>query len=159
MFISSITCPRIPLFVNVIFGEEVLGVPIIPEGTTQNSKFSRSAFPLHQKLHAHLDKPPLKERSLLAQGRSICRMSLLSHLHPCKFQPPNDQASDINSCVQSNPTLGFTLILQLTGVHGSKQFDSLTKTKTVENIITSMSPDDTADYVNYLLEQVNDEPA
>lgn len=68
-----------------------------------------------------------------------------------------DQASDINSCVQNNPTLGFTLILQLMGVHGSKDFDRLTKTKTVENIISSMSPDDIVSYVNYLLEQVNDE--
>jgi DNA polymerase phi len=59
--------------------------------------------------------------------------------------------------VQNNPTLGFTLVLQLTGVHGSKQFDSLTGTKTVENIISSMSPDDIVNYINYLLEQVNDE--
>ncbi|KAF9653857.1 hypothetical protein BDM02DRAFT_3265026 [Thelephora ganbajun] len=66
-------------------------------------------------------------------------------------------ASDINSCVQNHPTLGFTLILQLTGIHGSKQFDSLTKTKTVENIISSMNPDDIVNYINYLLEQVNDE--
>lgn len=43
------------------------------------------------------------------------------------------------------------------GVHGSKDFDRLTKTKTVENIISSMSPDDIVSYVNYLLEQVNDE--
>lgn len=61
------------------------------------------------------------------------------------------------SCVQSNPTLGFTLVLQLTGVHGSKQFDSITKTKTVENIISSMSPDDIFEYITYLLKQVNDE--
>jgi len=84
-------------------------------------------------------------------------MSPQASLHPYPYPQTNGQASDINSCVQNNPTLGFTLILQLTGVHGSKQFDSLTKTKTVENIISSMSPDDTAVYVNYLLEQVNDE--
>ena len=69
----------------------------------------------------------------------------------------DNQASDIISCVQSNPTLSFTLILQLTGVHGSKQFDSLTRTKTVENIISSMNLEDIANYINYLLEQVNDE--
>lgn len=84
-------------------------------------------------------------------------MSLLSSLYRCKCRQTDDQASDINSCVQSNPTLGFTLILQLTGVHGSKQFDTLTKTKTVENILGSMSPDDIVNYINYLLEQVNDE--
>jgi len=84
-------------------------------------------------------------------------MLLLSSLYPCACQLTNDQASDINSRVQDNPTLGFTLILQLTGVHGSKQFDSITKTKTVENIINSMSPDDIVNYINHLLEQVNDE--
>ena len=84
-------------------------------------------------------------------------MSLLPSLYPCECQWMDNQASDIISCVQSNPTLGFTLILQLTGVHGSKQFDSLTKTKTVENIISSMNPEDIANYINYLLEQVNDE--
>lgn len=84
-------------------------------------------------------------------------MYLFSSLGLCECQWTNYQASDINSCVQNNPTLGFALILQLTGVHGSKQFDSLTKTKTVENILSSMSPDDIGNYVNYLLEQVNDE--
>jgi len=84
-------------------------------------------------------------------------MSLLSSLYPCECEQTDDQASDIISCVQSNPTLGFTLVLQLTGVHGSKQFDSLTRTKTVENIISSMSSDDIVNYINYLLEQVNDE--
>jgi len=84
-------------------------------------------------------------------------MSLLSSFYPCEYQWTDDQASDVISCVQSNPTLGFALILQLTGVHGSKQFDSLTRTKTVENIISSMSPEDIANYINYLLEQVNDE--
>ena len=84
-------------------------------------------------------------------------MSSLSSLYSCECQHTDDQASDIISCVQNNPTLGFTLILQLTGVRGSKQFDSLTKTKTVENIISSMSPDDIVNYINYLLEQVNDE--
>lgn len=84
-------------------------------------------------------------------------MSSLSSLYPCECQLTNDQASDIISCVQNDPTLGFILILQLTGVHGSKQFDSLTRTKTVENIISSMSPDDIVNYINHLLEQVNDD--
>jgi len=84
-------------------------------------------------------------------------MLLLSSLYPCTCRLTNDQASDINSCVQDNPTLGFTLILQLTGVHGSKQFDNITKTKTVENIINSMGPEDIVNYINHLLEQVDDE--
>jgi hypothetical protein len=49
------------------------------------------------------------------------------------------------------------LILQLTGVHGSQQFDRLTKTKTVETILTSMSQEGIESYIEYLLKQVNDE--
>jgi len=37
------------------------------------------------------------------------------------------QAKVIVSVVQKDPTLGFAFILQLTGVHGSQQFDKLTK--------------------------------
>ena len=60
--------------------------------------------------------------------------------------------------MKNNPTLGFTLILQLTGVHGSHQFDRLTKTKTVETILTNMNNEGIQNYIEYLLKQVNDEP-
>ena len=69
-----------------------------------------------------------------------------------------EQASDIQNVVKQTPTVGFTLILQLTGVHGSHQFDKLTKTKTVETILTNMNNDGIASYIEYLLKQVNDEP-
>ncbi|KAF9815443.1 hypothetical protein IEO21_04614 [Rhodonia placenta] len=68
-------------------------------------------------------------------------------------------ATDIQSVVKNNSTLGFTLILQLTGGHGSRQFDRLTKTKTVETILTSMDTGGIESYINYLLEQINDESA
>ena len=64
--------------------------------------------------------------------------------------------NDIQAVVKKNPTIGFTLILQLTGVHGSTQFDKLTKTKTVETILTSMTQDGIQSYIEYLLKQVND---
>lgn len=67
------------------------------------------------------------------------------------------QANDIQAVVKTNPTIGFTLILQLTGVNGSHQFDKLTKTKTVETILTSMTQDGIQSYIEYLLKQVNDE--
>jgi DNA polymerase phi len=59
--------------------------------------------------------------------------------------------------VQKNPTLGFTLILQLTGVNGSHQFDRLTKTKTVESILASMDTDGIKRYIDYLLQLVNED--
>ncbi|KAH0584348.1 hypothetical protein H2248_009888 [Termitomyces sp. 'cryptogamus'] len=64
-------------------------------------------------------------------------------------------ATDVQAFVQSNPQLGFALILQLTGVNGSHQFDRLTKTKTVESILTSMDAKGIENYIEYLLGQVN----
>lgn len=58
--------------------------------------------------------------------------------------------------VKNNPTLGLTLILQLTGVHGSHQFDKLTKTKTVETILASMTSEGIQSYIEYLLKQINE---
>jgi DNA polymerase phi len=65
------------------------------------------------------------------------------------------QATEVQTFVQSNPHLGFALILQLTGVNGSQQFDKLTKTKTVESILTSMDAEGVKNYIDYLLTQVN----
>ncbi|THH32974.1 hypothetical protein EUX98_g1203 [Antrodiella citrinella] len=65
-------------------------------------------------------------------------------------------ANDILVLVKQNPKLAFTLILQLTGVNGSHQFDRLTKTKTVETILTSMDVDGIQSYLDYLLQQVNE---
>ncbi|CAL1703687.1 unnamed protein product [Somion occarium] len=65
--------------------------------------------------------------------------------------------TDIQGLVKKDPTLGFALILQLTGVHGSHQFDKLTKTKTVETILTSMDNEGIQSYIKYLLGQVNDQ--
>ncbi|KAI0290438.1 hypothetical protein B0F90DRAFT_1812301 [Multifurca ochricompacta] len=48
-------------------------------------------------------------------------------------------ATKIISTVQRDPTLGLAFILQLTGVHGNQQFDKLTRTKTVESILTTMN--------------------
>jgi DNA polymerase phi len=65
------------------------------------------------------------------------------------------QATEVQTVVQSNPHLGFALILQLTGVNGSQQFDKLTKTKTVQSILTSMDAEGVKNYIDYLLTQVN----
>ncbi|KAI0373319.1 hypothetical protein BV20DRAFT_963165 [Pilatotrama ljubarskyi] len=68
-------------------------------------------------------------------------------------------AADIQNVVKGNPRIGFSLILQLTGVNGSRQFDKLTKTKTVESILTSMDEEGIQSYIAYLLKQVDDEPS
>ncbi|KAF8843637.1 hypothetical protein BDN67DRAFT_945267 [Paxillus ammoniavirescens] len=66
-----------------------------------------------------------------------------------------DVAKHIQSLVQESPALGFPLILQLTGVYGSDQFDKLTRTKTVESILTVMDSTGIKSYVLSLLDQVN----
>ncbi|KAI0668533.1 DNA polymerase phi-domain-containing protein [Trametes maxima] len=65
--------------------------------------------------------------------------------------------ADIQSIVKGNPRIGFSLILQLTGINGSRQFDKLTKTKTVESILTSMDEEGIQSYIDFLLKQVDDE--
>ncbi|KAG8217899.1 DNA polymerase phi-domain-containing protein [Butyriboletus roseoflavus] len=66
-----------------------------------------------------------------------------------------DVAKHIQTLVQTSPSLGFPLILQLTGVNGSGQFDKLTRTKTIESILTVMDSAGIKSYVLSLLEQVN----
>ena len=58
--------------------------------------------------------------------------------------------------MKDKPQLGFALIVQLTGVNGSQQFDRLTKTKIVESILASLDADGVASYVEYLVAQTND---
>lgn len=69
------------------------------------------------------------------------------------------QANEIVSVVQKDPTLGFAFILQLIGVHGSQEFDKLTKTRTVESILTRMNAEDIKNYITHLLGQTNAGPA
>ena len=57
--------------------------------------------------------------------------------------------------VQRDPTLGFAFILQLTGVHGNQQFDKLTKTKTIESILTKMNTIGIKNYISHMLEKVD----
>ncbi|KDR81783.1 hypothetical protein GALMADRAFT_221648 [Galerina marginata CBS 339.88] len=66
-------------------------------------------------------------------------------------------ATEVQTFVQGKPQLGFALILQLTGANGSQQFDKLTKTKTVESILSSLDSKGIQDYIDHLMSQI-DEP-
>ncbi|TFK42972.1 DNA polymerase phi-domain-containing protein [Crucibulum laeve] len=81
----------------------------------------------------------------------------LSHRDRYLHKIAQQTVTEVETFVKSNPQLGFALILQLTGVNGSQQFDKLTKTKTVENILTSLHADGIKNYIEYLFSQV-DEP-
>ncbi|KAJ7694223.1 DNA polymerase phi-domain-containing protein [Mycena rosella] len=84
--------------------------------------------------------------------------SWINHLsHPDRYlhKVARQVATDIQAFVQKQPQLGFALILQLTGVNGSQQFDKLTKSKTVESILAAMNADGIKNYISHLIDQVN----
>ncbi|ESK96903.1 dna-directed dna polymerase [Moniliophthora roreri MCA 2997] len=66
-------------------------------------------------------------------------------------------AAEVQKLVKENPRLGFSLILQLTGIHGNQQFDKLTRTKTVESILATMDTSAIKQYIDHLLAQANDD--
>ncbi|KAL0947063.1 hypothetical protein HGRIS_013204 [Hohenbuehelia grisea] len=82
----------------------------------------------------------------------------LSHEDRYLHKAARQVVVDIQAAVKRNPRLGFTLLLQLTGVNGSRQFDRLTETKTVESIFTSMDSEGIQEYIDYLQRQMNKEP-
>ena len=65
------------------------------------------------------------------------------------------QSTSIHAVVKKDPKIGFAFVLQLTGVHGDQQFDKLTKTKTVESILTTMDVEGIQGYIKHLLSQVD----
>ncbi|KAI0288393.1 DNA polymerase phi-domain-containing protein [Multifurca ochricompacta] len=76
----------------------------------------------------------------------------LSHLDRYLHSFARQIASPIISTVQRDPTLGLAFILQLTGVHGNQQFDKLTRTKTVESILTTMNVEGIKEYIARLMD-------
>lgn len=68
------------------------------------------------------------------------------HLHKAAVQV----ARKVNEHVKADPTAAFTLLSQLVGKHGRPDFDRVTKTKTVEGIMGSLSVDGVEKYVAYL---------
>ncbi|KAF9500999.1 hypothetical protein BDN71DRAFT_1381267 [Pleurotus eryngii] len=83
----------------------------------------------------------------------------LSHQDRYLHKAAKQVATDIQATVKNNPRLGFALVLQLTGVNGNRQFDRLTKTKTVETILASMDAEGIQQYIEYLFQQMADTPA
>jgi len=61
-------------------------------------------------------------------------------------------AKQVQEVVKENPDsrIGFTLLSQLVGKHGRPDFDKVTKTKTVESIMGSLSGDGVTHYVEFL---------
>lgn len=62
----------------------------------------------------------------------------------------------VQDVVKSEPKVAFTLLSQLVGKHGRPDFDRVTKTKTVEGIMGSLSGEGVKEYVTYLQSLVTD---
>lgn len=56
----------------------------------------------------------------------------------------------IQDVVKEQPHLGFALVTQLIGKNGHQNFDSITKTKTVEQVLSSLDIDRVREYVKHL---------
>jgi DNA polymerase phi len=60
------------------------------------------------------------------------------------------KASTVQVIVKQNPTTGFPLVMQLLGSNGSRDFDRITNTKTVEVILGHMTLPQIVEYVQFL---------
>ncbi|WVW80105.1 hypothetical protein I302_102078 [Kwoniella bestiolae CBS 10118] len=63
-------------------------------------------------------------------------------------------AKKVQEVTKENSQVGFTLLSQLVGKYGKQDFDKVTKTKTVETIMSSLNVQGVRDYVKYLEEIV-----
>jgi len=52
--------------------------------------------------------------------------------------------------VKENPSIGLPLVVQLLGPNGSRDFDRITNTKTVEVILANLSEAQIMEYVQYI---------
>lgn len=60
----------------------------------------------------------------------------------------------IRDVVKQQPHLGFVLVTQLIGTNGHPNFDSITKTKTVEQTLAALDTDRVRQYVKHLVEVI-----
>ncbi|KAI0806965.1 DNA polymerase phi-domain-containing protein [Fomes fomentarius] len=156
---------------------------VLPQSVAQGDRAPRAAFPeffrivVDESLFASTSSPERKYWGFQVFQKALPRVnandmpmlftknfmrSWINHLSNSDrylHKIARQVATDIQKVVKNNPKNGFALILQLTGVNGSRQFDKLTKTKTVESILTSMDEDGIQSYIDYLLKQVDEEPS
>jgi len=72
--------------------------------------------------------------------------------HIDKLMTP--QAKQVQDVTKSNSLVGFALLSQLLGKNGSRNFDKVTKTKTVENIMGNLNTEGVQQYIDFLMNLV-----
>jgi len=60
----------------------------------------------------------------------------------------------VQDVTKTNSLVGFALLSQLLGKNGSRNFDKVTKTKTVENIMGNLNKDGVQQYIDFLTKLV-----
>ncbi|KAJ3410565.1 hypothetical protein HDV05_003633 [Chytridiales sp. JEL 0842] len=66
-------------------------------------------------------------------------------------------AKDIAAVATTNKDVSLQIVLQLIGQHCSHRFDKITRTKTVETVLSSLNAAQVLDYVSYLSNQFVDQ--
>jgi len=57
---------------------------------------------------------------------------------------------DLVETASKDSSVAIALVAQLTGKHGHQNFDKITKTKTIDSIISTMNTDGIKSYIDYL---------
>ena len=62
----------------------------------------------------------------------------------------NETAEKISQKAQDSPETAFKIVLQLIGPYGSLNFDSISKTKTVEKVLNNLTSEEVGNYISHL---------
>lgn len=96
--------------------------------------------------------------TMFTQNFMKCWMNHLSsedrYLHKAALRV----AKQVQEVTKANSMVGFALLSQLLGSNGSRNFDKVTKTKTVENIMGNLSVEGVQQYVSFLTTTVLETP-
>ncbi|KAF8321570.1 hypothetical protein DL93DRAFT_2051556 [Clavulina sp. PMI_390] len=101
--------------------------------------------------------PPSEIPLLFTQNFMRTWINQLSGSDRSLHKTARQVANSVQAVASKHPAIGFTLVLQLVGRHGSKQFDKITRTKTVENLIASANVEGVNSYMQFLRSQLLEE--
>jgi DNA polymerase phi len=136
--IFSKALPRLPSSeIPLVFTPNFMGVWMNHLGSDERY-LHKAAL---QIVRPFLLPPACSNRALLLTSTFSSSTSHLSY---------TPQAKLVQTVTASNPAVGFTLVSQLLGKNGNRNFDKVTKTKTVSSILGSLTVDGVKAYVSYL---------
>ncbi|KAJ8325707.1 DNA-directed DNA polymerase [Batrachochytrium dendrobatidis] len=85
-----------------------------------------------------------------------CLIDSLSKKNGYFYKQALHTATNLSEIASEKPFIAFPLMMRLVGKNGSLQFDTVTKTKTVENIITTLDTDQIESYIDFLVTSFTD---